>query len=78
MNPSDIYVISVVDYVVEEIGVQHIRHGWGATISVAVKLAKEYPHDSSEEDIVTAFETNQCYKSPDGKVVVITQPASID
>jgi len=78
MNPGDTYVISVVDYIVKEIGVQHIRQGWGAAILVAVKLAKEYPHDFVEEDIVTAFETNQEYKSPDGKVVVITQPDSID
>lgn len=73
---TDTYVISVVDYVVREISVQHIRQGWAAAISIAVKLAKEYPHDFTEEDVVSAFEDNQRYDSPDGKVVIITKPDS--
>lgn len=75
---TDTYVISVVDYIVKVIGVQHIRQGWGAAILVAVELAKKYPSDMSEEDMVTGFETNQRYESPDGTVVIITQPDSID
>jgi hypothetical protein len=73
---TDTYVISVVDKE-RNIGVQHIRQGWGAAIHVAIEVAKEHPDALFDEDrVITGFETNQCYESPDGTVVVITQPDS--